>query len=73
MYGTVPSYVDRRLKEAERSEQKLPYEPSFGWVGRTDFHIPYTSQGKISKNPWINQTMEVSHSLAHIYIWYDFP
>ena len=51
MYGTVPSYVDRRLKEAERSEQKLPYEPSFGWVGRTDFHIPYTSQGKISKNP----------------------
>ena len=41
MYEIVPSYVERRIKEVEGSEQKLPFEPSFGWVGRTDFHVPY--------------------------------
>ena len=44
MYEIVPSYVERRIKEVEGSEQKLPFEPSFGWVGRTDFHVPYNLQ-----------------------------
>ena len=32
----VPSYVDRRFREAELAEQELQFEPSFGWVGRTE-------------------------------------
>ena len=44
MFARVPSYVDRRLTQVNIAEQKLPFEPSFGWVGRTDFlHSPYRS------------------------------
>ena len=46
MYDTVPNYVGRRLTQVDIAEQKLPFEPSFGWVGRTDYHIPYSSKGE---------------------------
>ena len=38
---SVPGYVDRRLAQVTSAEHKLPFEPSFGWVGRTDFPGPY--------------------------------
>ena len=41
MYDPVPGYLDRRLAEVNIAEQKLPFEPSFGWVGRTDYHGHY--------------------------------
>ena len=43
MYDTVPDYVGRRLTQLDIPEQNLPFEPSFGWVGRTDHHVPYRS------------------------------
>ena len=44
MYKIVPNYVDRRLTQVNIAEQKLPFEPSFGWVGRTDYPVPYGSK-----------------------------
>ena len=46
MYDTVPSYVSRSLTQVDIAEHNLPFEPSFGWVGRTDYHLPYTSKGQ---------------------------
>ena len=46
MYDTVPNYVGRRQTQMDIAEQNLPFEPSFGWVGRTDHHVPYRSEAE---------------------------
>ena len=46
MYDTVPNYVGRRQTQVDIAEQSLPFEPSFGWVGRTDHHVQYRSEAE---------------------------
>ena len=54
MYGIIPSYVERRLQEAELADQNLQYEHSFGWVGRTDRRILENSDQYEDYSPQID-------------------